>query len=257
MRRALILLVPFPAPLWAQASDLEIPVAAADHFPSGIAVKDRVYTDRRGLTLYGMDMRAATGRTGRPALYCSGDCLTQWEPLLAPRGTPVSPIPREFGGPRSGAVTVKAASDNPDWTVVEGPAGPQWVYKKVHLIFTRKGAGPGQTEHDGADDYLWNSLKYVPPPPKLVAPPYVAARLVDGAYVLADAQGSWLFIPKNADCTDPCGWRPLATGMVRRSVGRWTVRHTADQAQWVYRGKPVYRAAPRQPVPADGVALTP
>ncbi|MES2157891.1 MAG: hypothetical protein V4512_08810 [Pseudomonadota bacterium] len=257
MRRALILLALAPAPLWAQASDLDIPVAAADHFPRGIMAKARVYTDPRGLTLYGMDMRAATGRTGQPALYCSGDCLTQWEPLLAPRSAPVSPVPREFGGPRDDATAVKPASDNPDWTVIAGPAGPQWVYKKVHLVFTRKGAAPGSSEHDGADGYVWNSLKYVPPSPKLIAPPDVAARLVDGAYVLADAQGNWLFSPKAADCADPCAWRAHATGMVRRSVGQWTVRQTADQAQWVYRGKPVYRADPRQPVPADGAALTP
>lgn len=257
MRRALILLAFFPAPLWAQAADLDIPVAAADHFPRGISVKARVYTDRRGLTLYGMDMRAATGRTGQPALYCSGDCLTQWEPLLAPRGAPISPLPRAFGGPRQEAPVVEPASANSDWTVMEGPAGPQWVYKKVHLVFTRKDARPGSTEHDGADSYLWNSLKYLPPPPKLVAPPDVTARLADGAYVLADAQGNWLFSPKSADCADPCGWRPHSTGMARGSVGQWSVRQTADFAQWIYRGKPVYRAAPRQPVPADGVALTP
>lgn len=95
------------------------------------------------------------------------------------------------------------------------------------------------------------------PPPKLIAPSDVAARLVDGAYVLADAQGNWLFSPKAADCATPCAWRALATGMVRRSVGQWTVRQTGDQAQWVYRGKPVYRADPRQPVPADGTALIP
>jgi predicted lipoprotein with Yx(FWY)xxD motif len=257
MRHILILLAGFPAPLWAQAADLDVPVAAAGQFPRGISVKAHVYTDRRGMTLYGMDMRAATGRTGQPVLYCSGDCLSQWEPLLAPRGAPVSPVPPAFGGPRGEAATVKAASGNPDWTVMEGPAGPQWVYKKVHLVFTRKGATPGSTEQDGADGYLWNSLKYVAPPPKLTAPSDVAARLLDSAYVLADAQGNWLFSPKHDDCTDPCAWRPLATGMVRRGVGQWTVRQTADAAQWLYRGKPVYRADPRQPVPVDGVALTP
>lgn len=41
MHRALFLLAFSPAPLWAQADDLDIPVAAADHFP-------RVYTDGLG-----------------------------------------------------------------------------------------------------------------------------------------------------------------------------------------------------------------
>jgi hypothetical protein len=72
MIRALLPALTFaamPVTAWAQASDLPIPAAVADHFPAGIAVKtageQRVYVNRRGATLYGMDMRAATGRPAR------------------------------------------------------------------------------------------------------------------------------------------------------------------------------------------------
>lgn len=256
-----LLLAALPATVRAQASDLPIPAAASDNFPAGIAVKEagegRVYVNRRGLTLYGMDMRAVTGRTGRPALYCTGDCLAEWEPLLAPPGSPLSPVPRQFGGPRTSGE--KPASDAGDWSVMEGPSGPQWVYKHIHMVFTRKGDQPGSTVQDGQDDFVWNTLKYVPPVPKLTAPANVTSRLVKDAYVLADAQGNFLFTPRQKDCTDPCAWRGFASGMARRGIGEWSVRQGEDQAQWVYRGKPVYRTEGKNPtdIPAEAVALTP
>lgn len=253
------------ASLWAQASDMDIPAAASERLPGGIAVKSvedgRVYVDRRGLTLYGMDIRAVTGRTGRPFLYCSGDCLAQWEPLLAPAGSTPAPTPSEFGGPQVVEDQSEAAAkDAEDWTIAQGPQGPQWVYKRVHLVFTRKGDRPGSTAYDGQDSYVWNTLKYIAPIPELVAPPNVAPSLVHGGYVLADTQGNLLFTPKAKDCADPCGnWRGFASGMARRGIGQWSVRQGQDQAQWVYRGKPVYRIDGNDPadIPAEGVALTP
>jgi predicted lipoprotein with Yx(FWY)xxD motif len=262
MIRALLPTLAFatlPVTAWAQASDLPIPAAVADHFPAGIAVKtageQRVYVNRRGATLYGMDMRAATGRTGRPALYCTGDCLSEWEPLLAPKGSPVSPVPREFGGPRT--PSEKPSGEATDWTVMEGPAGPQWVYKRVHMVFTRKGERPGSVAHDGEDGFLWNSLKYVPPVPKLSAPANVTPRLADGAYVLTDGQGNQLFTARAGDCADPCAWPVFASGMARRGMGEWSVRTGPDRSQWVYRGKPVYRTEGKDPIPAEAVALAP
>jgi predicted lipoprotein with Yx(FWY)xxD motif len=251
-----------PVAVWAQASDLPIPVAASDSFPAGIAVKEagegHVYVNRRGLTLYGMDMRAVTGRTGRPALYCTGDCLAEWEPLRAPPGSPLTPIPRQFGGPKVPGEK-PAAKPIGDWLVMEGPVGPQWVYKQVHMVFTHKGDRPGSVVQDGQDSFVWNTLKYVPPVPKLTAPANVTPRLVKGAYVLADMQGHLLFTPRHKDCADPCKWRGFASGMARRGMGEWTVRQGEDQAQWVYRGKPVYLAEGKDmaDIPAEAVALTP
>ncbi|RJF94290.1 hypothetical protein D3876_06380 [Sphingomonas cavernae] len=255
-----------PAQLWGQASDMDILAAASDRFPEGISVKavegDSVYVDRRGLTLYGMDVRAVTGRTGKPFVYCSGPCLDEWQPLLAPPGSTQAPVSPEFGGSRiaPGGEDAQKASDGGDWTVMPGPAGPQWTYKRVHLVFTRKGDRPGSTAHDGDDSYTWNTLKYVPPVPEFAAPPNVEARFIDGAYVLADTQGNLLFSPKAKSCAEPCaGWLVFASGMARRGMGEWAVRQGEDHAQWVYGGKPVYRirSSNLADIPAEAVLLNP
>ncbi|NJM91282.1 MAG: hypothetical protein HC861_00080, partial [Rhodospirillaceae bacterium] len=58
-----------------------------------------VYTDRRGLTLYGMDMRTVLRWSPDAALFCQSECQAQWQPLLAPPGTvPNIAFPRG-GGP--------------------------------------------------------------------------------------------------------------------------------------------------------------
>lgn len=252
------------AELRAQASDMKIPAAASDRFPDGISVQQvkdgKVYVDRRGLTLYGMDVRAVTGRTGRPFVFCSGPCLDAWEPLLALPGSTPMPIPPMFGGPRAQEGDPPPAKGDGDWSVVQGPTGPQWAYKRVHLVFTRKGDRPGSTVHDGDDGYTWNTLKYVPPQPELTAPPNVEARFVEGAYVLTDSQGNLLFSAKGKDCAATCAnWQAFASGMARRGMGDWGVRQGEDHAQWVYRGKPVYRIRSSAPadIPAEGTLLNP
>lgn len=262
MMLPILALTVHPDAAWAQASDMPIPAASSDRFPPGIVVRQagehKVYADRHGHTLYGMDLRAVVGRTGRATLYCSQDCLTNWEPLLAPPGSEVQPTPHAFGGARSvDQQPVKAAGT--DWTVMEGPKGPQWVYKRFHMVFTRKGDRPGSGEHDGEDGYIWNSLKYIPPVPELVAPPNVVPVLVKDAYGLADGQGNLLFSPKGKDCPAPCAWSGLAAGMARKGIGQWSVRQGGDQAQWVYRGKPVYRSTSANPadIPAEAAMLTP
>lgn len=253
-----------PGELLAQASDMDIPAAASDRFPEGVSVKrvegGKVYVDRRGLTLYGMDVRAASGRTGRPFAFCSDACRDQWEPLLAPAGSPSMEIPAMFGGRRKPEASDAPDKDAGDWAAVQGPGGPQWVYKGVHLVFTRKGDRPGSVAHDGDDGYTWNTLKYVPPAPELSAPPNVEARLLDGAYVLADTRGNLLFSPRAKTCVDACaGWQVFASGMARRGTGEWAVKQGEDHAQWVYRGKPVYQIKGSNPadIPAGGVLLNP
>ena len=97
--------------------------------------------------------------------------------MLAPPGSkPNIAFPRGFGSPPPPTgqaprpVTAPAASNSdlnpdglyntqraPDWTVIQGASGPQWVYKSWHLVFTRKGDKPGSAAHDGAGDLTWTA----------------------------------------------------------------------------------------------------
>jgi predicted lipoprotein with Yx(FWY)xxD motif len=243
------------APASAQPVDLPIPAATTTVFPPGVSVRrigeGDVYVDAQGRTLYGMDMRTVLRWAPDPVQYCKGECAQQWEPLLAPAnaGPAVAfPSPREQ---RDRKAVV------PDWAVANGPAGPQWVYKRWHLVFTRKGEAPGSAAFDGADNLTWNSLKHVPPVPKLVAPGTVKPLFVAGAYALADLEGRLLFTGK---CGDGCsGWTPLAAGLAAGGTGDWGVSRSGDAAQWSYRGSPVFVGAGGDPasVPPGGTILRP
>ena len=139
-------------PLAAQPVDLPIPAAATNSFPTGIKVArvgtGQVYVDGSGRVLYGMDLRVLQRFSPDPALYCTEACAQAWEPLLAPAGTaPNIAYPPGFRGElraRGGAgpttppgfVTQQTA---PDWTVIAGPQGPQWVYKGWHMVYVHRG----------------------------------------------------------------------------------------------------------------------
>jgi predicted lipoprotein with Yx(FWY)xxD motif len=144
----------------------------------------------------------------------------------------------------------------PDWSIVDGPKGPQWAYKRWHLVYVHKGDKPGQTDKDGYDDHVWNTLKYVPPAPKLVAPTMVASTLQGGSYVLTDKQGHVLFTGK---CGENCRWVPLEAGAAGRGIGEWTVDRSGDTPQWLFRGKPVFVSQEDDPLqtPASATALRP
>lgn len=298
----------------AQPADLPIPAAASDEFPAGISVSKAksgpIYVDAKGRTLYGLDLRAIVSRTAQGPKYCSGPCLEEWEPLLAPPGSKPTIVPQQgFGGGggggqgqggqgqggqggqaaapgqagqsaaqgqaqgaaqapaqaqaqaqgggqnRTGSTT--GAQPEADWGIIEGPAGPQYVYKRWHMVFVRKGDKPGQTDKDGHDKYVWNTLKYVPPVPKLTAPTTVASAFQDGSYVLTNKQGRVLF---TGNCTKDCRWVPLQAGAAGRGLGgEWTVDRSGDTPQWVYRGKPVYVSQEDDPLqaPAAGTVLRP
>ena len=45
------------------------------------------------------------------------------------------------------------------------------------MVFIRKGDTPGSTAHDGTDEMIWNSLRFVPPVPEIVAPANGASSL--------------------------------------------------------------------------------
>ena len=149
----------------------------------------------------------------------------------------------------------------PDWTVIAGPQGPQWVYKGWHMVYVRKGDRPGSTAHDGADEQTWNTLKFVPPVPQITAPASVTTLFAGGAYALADRGGKLLFTGKCGQAqSGPCsGWTPLTAPMAGRGLGEWTVSLAGDNPQWAWRGQPVFvsQESDLQSVPSGGKVLRP
>jgi hypothetical protein len=145
----------------------------------------------------------------------------------------------------------------PDWTIVDGPAGPQWVYKGYNMVYVRKGDRPRSTAYEGADGQIWNTLKFVPPVPKLTAPTGVGSAFVGDGYVLTHKDGVLLYTGRcGKDCAN---WRPLAAGQASQGIGEWTVDRTTPRPQWLYRGKPVFVAADDRlaSLPRSTVALRP
>ena len=254
----------------AQPADLPIAPATTSIYPPGVKVMQSgsgsVYTDKRGMTLYGMDMRTVLRWNPDPALFCSGVCAKEWEPLLAPADAkPNILFPAGFGGQRRapgspppslppGFVTPQAA---PDWTIIAGASGPQWVYKGWHVVFTRKGAKAGSAQFDGADQLTWNSLKFIPPVPNLKAPNAFKPLFVGRSYVMATKDGRVLFTGVCAkDCT---AWVPLTGGMASLAQGDWTINNSGERPQWYFRGRPVYVTGGDDPtaIPAGATELRP
>ncbi|WP_295636298.1 hypothetical protein [Novosphingobium sp.] len=267
-------------PLAAQPADLPIPAATTQTFPAGIAGAGagagaragagtgvgQVYVDGSGRVLYGMDMRVLQRFSPDPALYCGKACAQVWEPLLAPTGTaPNIAYPPGYRGERrtrgGGEPATPAGFVNPqsapDWTVIAGPQGPQWVYKGWHLVFAHRGDKPGVILHEGAEGRTWNTLKYIAPAPRVMAPGGVQAVLSGAEYMLADKDGRALF---TGACAKGCpGWQPLAAGMASAEVGGWTVSTAGDVPQWTLRGASVFVAPADDPthIPTGGKALRP
>lgn len=261
----------------AQPVDLSIPVATTSQYPQGIHVLrtqgGAVYVDARGRVLYGMDMRTLLRAGPDPAQHCVGECATIWEPLLAPpTSQPTISYPRRYGqaiasarrdgGPASDSDAPTQPPPGPlqaapDWSVIAGAQGPQWVYKSWHMVFIRRGDQSNSIAFDGAENRTWNTLKYVPPPPTIIAPMNVKTVLFDGDYILADKSGHVLFTGVCAkDCAD---WQPLAAGMASAPVGEWSVSNSGDTPQWMRRGKPVFVSQDDDPlrIPATGKSLRP
>jgi len=241
----------------AQPSDLPIPAAKSDKLPAGIAINRKlpvpVYVDARGLTLYGMDMRTVLRWAPDAALFCRAECLDQWEPLAAPQATAANiAFP---GAPGYDATRFVDNRTAPDWTVIDGPLGRQWVYKGWHMVFTRKGDARGSAAFDGADGMIWNTLKYLPPPPEFIAPPGITAVFADGAYRLADKSGQPLF---TGTCAAACaGWTPLTAALASQGIGTWQVEVSGDAPQWTIAGARVFVGVSGQPLPPGATALRP
>jgi predicted lipoprotein with Yx(FWY)xxD motif len=253
----------------AQPVDLPIPAAKTDKFPKGVRVAKgqtpAVYVDAKGRVLYGMDMRTLLRWAPDPSQYCEASCAETWEPLLAPRGSEVNirfpangeearePTPPAMPGEK----IVYRQADAPDWTVIAGPQGPQWVYKGWHMVFTRRGEQPGVARFDGADEMTWNTLKYVPPTPQVAVPPNIEPRVIDGEPAFTDSAGRVLF---TGACAQGCaGWEPFAAGLASAPVGDWQVDRGGDVPRWSYRGHPVFVSSEDDPsrAPAAGRVLRP
>jgi len=257
----------------------------------------QVYVDAKGRTLYGMDMRTVTRWSVDTSKYCVEGRCEGWEPLLAPadakpnlvlfrgfrsRASAPAPAPAAATPARSGAATpvdpdsperrqqlaasfgfgaappgMYTQQKAPDWTIIEGPAGPQWVYKGYNMVYVRKDDPPHSTKYDGAEERTWNTLKYIPPVPELKAPNGVGTTWVDDAYLLTDKDGKLLY---TGECGSACSeWTPLAAAMVSYGLDDWTVDRSVARPQWRYRGKPVYVAADdtKGSLPDNSIALRP
>jgi predicted lipoprotein with Yx(FWY)xxD motif len=272
-----------PAP--AQNRYGPIPAAASAQLPPGISVRrtpiGEVYVDAQGRVLYGMDMNTLRLDTRTPNKHCQDECLDLWEPAVAPPGTPESPpgLPAfRFGAGGAGGAAAGAGGRQgggfiqgqggarrggpaqpagPDWTVSEGSNGPQLIYKRTHLVFTRKAGDPKSTEWDGEEDLRWNVLRFVPPEPEIAAPDGVSPLFIDGEYALVDKNLKVLFTADKAPaCLKSCA-QPFTAGFLVQAMAEWTVARDGDIPQWLYRGKPVYvsMGAPRRADIPDGAAL--
>ncbi len=243
-----------PAVAYAQPADLPIPAATTSEYPPGVSVRQTasgpVYANANGQTLYGMDMRTVIRWSPDAAQYCQNECATNWLPVLAPEGTkPNIKYPTGRGAfsrqpPQPGFVLPQSA---PDWTVIAGPAGPQWVYKGWHMVFVRNGDKPGSTKYDGADSLTWNTLKFVPQMPQLALPPGIMPVFNKGAYQLTDKAGHVLF---TGPCDKGCEWTPLAAPLASRGIGDWTVDLSGDLPQWSWKGRKVYVSQKDEPMTA-------
>ena len=150
-RYGLVLAMLAATPAGAQPADLPIPPATTGEYPPGVKVAKTpagmVYAAADGRTLYGMDMRTLIRWGPDPSQYCREACAETWEPLLAPAGAkPNLGYPTRGSGSRAtpgeGLVQPQRA---PDWAIIAGPQGPQWVYKGWHMVFVRKGDKPSST----------------------------------------------------------------------------------------------------------------
>jgi predicted lipoprotein with Yx(FWY)xxD motif len=252
-----------PATAGAQPVDLPIPAAKTSQYPPGISVRNTatgpVYVNARNQTLYGMDMRTVIRWSPDAAQYCQAECAKDWQPILAPEGSrpnikfPTGPNANSRQPPPAGFVAPQSA---PDWSVIVGPAGPQWVYKGWHLVFVHNGDKPGSSKYDGTDNLTWNTLKFVPPVPQVAAPPGIKPVFHKGAYLLADIGGHALFTGR---CGKGCAWTPFAAPLAGRGMGDWAVDVSGELPQWRWKGRKVYVSQKDDPMmaPAEAKVLRP
>jgi predicted lipoprotein with Yx(FWY)xxD motif len=114
-------------------SSLSFVAYAADD-PAKIADSSvgKIWVDPNGMTLYTFDK----DKKGEKASACTGDCIAEWPPLLAPEG----------------------AKAMDEWTVLDvvdadGKTKQMWAYDGMPLYLFVDDKKPGDVTGDGKDDF--------------------------------------------------------------------------------------------------------
>lgn len=205
------------APCLAQIAD----------YPADVAVSEapaRIYTTPDHHTLYFYPTNIARSRAGVTLTYCTGPCEKIWTVLK----------------PSADAKPVG------NWKIITGAQGAQLAFKG-NPVFTLAGEAAGERRGQGYDD-IWFTMPYVPPQPRLIAPPAITAQWQHEAYVLMDKQGHRLY-------TGGAGI-PLAAGMASLPIGDWAVQNDAEGAHWLWRGQAVFVADENGTLPKGAQEMT-
>lgn len=221
--------------VWPQLRRVQPPRAVSRDLPlatpPGITLQQRpavhlrvptdpevVYADAAGRTLY---VHAGGA--------CRQDCMG-WQPVLAPGD----------------------AGAYPDWgTRSLGDGTRQWTWRGAPLYHCAAEHEPVGSQCEGRGGGAWHAALYRPAS-GLALPAGIGVReLADaGGATLTDAQGLTLYVQSGAAhepeqlCREQAcpGWLPLEAPAIAQASADFAVRARTDGiAQWLYRGRALYR----------------
>src|SRR5690606_26217371 len=153
------------------APAIRIPIQPPPQVPPGFEVKTtvlgRMLVTDKGWSVYAYEKDTATKAA------CTGECLRDWKPLLAPL----------------------TAREQGSWTLLQrAPGGRQWVFRGKPLYTYEK--APDSWSVIGSDVPGWSNVytQMAPPPPA----EFTVQDTLQGQ-VLADANGKTVYL---YNCTD-------------------------------------------------------
>ncbi len=193
---------------WSAAFE---PIAMPSDFSVAKTSLGYVLATAAGLTLY--------SKTGSGD--CTGQCLDNWRPLLAPW----------------------AAKATDDWSIIDLKNGNrQWAYKGKALFHQVIDLGPPILVGKHGDN--WQAVVLEPPPPR---PSWVMVQSTDTGDMLADQQSKTIYAYSNMAGGDDCAdgdWIPRYADSDAHPIGDWTViPGKGGRKQWAYRGMRLYANA--------------